>query len=228
MLILNNVQLYNLNNVQNKPEQKAKSLARRTDHSREELYENALAAAQNIVETDGFRSLTARNVADAIGYSPGTLYNLFANLDEMILHLNGRTLDALHDQLDGGAIPETTEARLAQLLGGYLGFLAENPRLWNMLFEYSLPEGQTPPEWYGRKVERVLGLLGDALAPLFDANQDDARSDAARTLWAGLHGICSLSGSGKLQVVSSQSVRTMAEGLVANYVAGLRVNRGER
>ena len=123
---------------------------------------------------------------------------------------------------------EATEARLAQLLGGYLGFLAENPRLWNVLFEYSLPEGQTPPEWYGRKVERVLGLLGDALAPLFDANQDDARSDAARTLWAGLHGICSLSGSGKLQVVSSQSVRTMAEGLVANYVAGLRVNRGER
>ena len=43
-------------------------MARRTDHSREELYENALAAAQNIVETDGFRALTARNVADAIGY----------------------------------------------------------------------------------------------------------------------------------------------------------------
>ncbi|MDD9907415.1 MAG: TetR/AcrR family transcriptional regulator [Rhodospirillaceae bacterium] len=203
-------------------------MARRTDHSREELYENALAAAQNIVETDGFRALTARNVADAIGYSPGTLYNLFANLDDLILHLNGRTLDALHDRLDGGAIAETTEARLAQLLDGYLGFLADHPRLWNVLFEYSLPEGQTPPEWYARKVERVLGLLEDALTPLFDDEEIDIRADAARTLWAGLHGICSLSGSGKLQVVSSQSMRTMAEGLVANYIAGLRVNRGGR
>ena len=39
--------------------------------------------------------LTARKVAQAIGYAPGTLYNLFRNRDEMILHLNGRTLDRL-------------------------------------------------------------------------------------------------------------------------------------
>lgn len=203
-------------------------MARRADHSREELYENALAAAQHIVETDGFRALTARSVADAIGYSPGTLYNLFANLDDMIVHLNGRTLDALHDRLADGAIAEQTEARLAQLLDGYLGFLADHPRLWNVLFEYALPEGQTPPEWYARKVQKVLGLLEAALAPLFDASETEARNDAARTLWAGLHGICSLSSSGKLQVVSTQSVRVMAEGLVENYIAGLRINRKTR
>lgn len=200
-------------------------MARRADHSREELYENALAAAQHIVETDGFRALTARSVADAIGYSPGTLYNLFANLDDMIVHLNGRTLDALHDRLADGSVAEQTEARLGQLLDGYLGFLTDYPRLWNVLFEYVLPDGQTPPEWYARKVERVLGLLEAALAPLFDTSEIDARNNAARTLWAGLHGICSLSSSGKLQVVSSQSVRVMAEGLVKNYIAGLRVNR---
>ena len=74
-------------------------MARRADHSREELCEIAMQAAERIVETDGLRALTARNVADAIGYSPGTLYNLFANLDELILQLNGRTLDALHDRL---------------------------------------------------------------------------------------------------------------------------------
>ncbi len=202
-------------------------MARRADHSREELYENALEAAQRIVETDGFRSLTARNVADAIGYSPGTLYNVFANLDDMIIHLNGRTLDALHDRLDYDGAPETTEQRLGQLLNGYLGYLGDHPNLWNVLFEYALPDGQQPPEWYGRKVEKVLGLLEAALAPLFDANDGYAKANAARTLWAGLHGICSLSSSGKLQIVSTQSVRAMAEGLVANYVAGLRINRGE-
>ena len=70
-----------------------------------------------------------------------------------------------------------------------------------------------------------LGLLEDALAPLFTPEKADAKANAARTLWAGLHGICSLSGSGKLQVVSTQTVRAMAEGLVANYVAGLRIRQ---
>lgn len=200
-------------------------MARRADHSREELYENALTAAQNIVESDGFRALTARNVADAIGYSPGTLYNVFANLDDMIVHLNARTLDALYDRL----VPEKpaggADESLRRLLDGYLGFLEDHPHLWNVLFEYALPDGQETPAWYARKVERVLGLLEDALVPLFPADGAEARANAARTLWAGLHGICSLSGSGKLRVVTAQPVRTMAEDLVANYVAGLRARR---
>ncbi|NKB58512.1 MAG: TetR family transcriptional regulator [Alphaproteobacteria bacterium] len=203
-------------------------MARRADHSREELYENALQAARQIVEADGYRALTARNVADAIGYSPGTLYNVFENLDDLIVHLNGRTLDTLHDRLAPQQQAETPEAALGKLLDGYLGFLEAHPNLWNVLFEYSLPRGQQPPDWYTRKVNKVLGLLEAALSPLFPDGDSDATGHAARILWAGLHGICSLSDSGKLQVVTTQSVRAMAEGLVANYVTGLRVNLGRQ
>jgi AcrR family transcriptional regulator len=199
-------------------------MARRADHSREELYENAMRAARRIVEAGGYRALTARNVADAIGYSPGTLYNVFENLDDLIVHLNGRTLDALYDRLVHQEAATSPEESLGILLDGYLGFLDDHPKLWNVLFEYSLPEGFELPEWYALKVNKVLGLLEDALSPLFSRQEADAKANAARILWAGLHGICSLSGSGKLQVVTTQPVRAMAEGLLANYVAGLRVN----
>lgn len=201
-------------------------MARRADHSREELYENALQAAQDIVEADGFRALTARNVADAIGYSPGTLYNVFENLDDLILHLNGRTVDALHDMLAAQPTTGKPETDLQHLLDGYLGFLEGHRNLWNVLFDFSLPGGRQPPEWYARKIDRVLGLLEAALRPLFAEDEPHALADSARTLWAGLHGICSLSGSGKLQIVTAQSVRAMAMGLVENYVAGLRAKRG--
>jgi len=200
-------------------------MARRSDHSREEIYENALNAAQNIVETDGFRALTARNVADAIGYSPGTLYNVFENLDDLILHLNGRTLDALHDRLATEPATGHPDADLRRLLDAYLEFLERHTNLWSVLFDFSLPDGRRPPEWYARKIETVLNLLEHALQPLFAADDRQGLGDASRTLWAGLHGICSLSGSGKLQVVTAQSVRAMAMGLVDNYVAGLRAKR---
>ena len=71
-------------------------MARRSDHSREELYVMALAAAREIAEKDGLRGLKARRISREIGYTVGTLYNVFSNLDDLIIHLNGTTLDALY------------------------------------------------------------------------------------------------------------------------------------
>jgi AcrR family transcriptional regulator len=215
-----------LNSVQLNGKLEANKMARRSDHSREELYELALGAAQNIVEQDGFRALTARNVADAIGYSPGTLYNLFENLDGLIVHLNGRTLDSLHECLASAAVVGVPEQDIKALLEEYLGYLEKSPNLWSALFEYSLPKGVTLPEWYRLKVSKVMGLVEDALNPLFGEHNQDNVSQAARILWASLHGICSLSDTGKLAVVTATPVRQMAEGLVENFVAGLKVNLG--
>ena len=47
-------------------------MARRSDHSREELYDLALSAAREIAEAEGLRGLTARRIAEKIGYTPGS------------------------------------------------------------------------------------------------------------------------------------------------------------
>jgi AcrR family transcriptional regulator len=197
-------------------------MARRADHSREQLYELALATAADIVERDGYRALTARNVADAIGYSPGTLYNLFANLDDLIVHLNGRTLDELHDRLAARPATGDVAADLNRMLEIYLDFLKERPGAWNLLFEFALPDGIERPAWYQRKVDRALNLLEQVLAPAFEPGNGAGVKQAARVIWAGLHGICSLSVSGKLMVVSDQSMRDMAHALIDHYLAGIR------
>ena len=74
-------------------------MARRSDHSREELREMTLTAAENIVVEQGYEGLSARKVATAIGYTVGTLYLVFENLDDLILHINARTLDRLHARM---------------------------------------------------------------------------------------------------------------------------------
>ena len=204
-------------------------MARRSDHTREELYQLALNAARHIVENDGFRALTARNVAEAIGYSPGTLYNLFKNLDDLILHLNARTLEELYDQVSAQSLDAEPEEALAQLIDAYLAFLESHPELWAVLFEYRYSEGKPLPDWYLRKVDRLLGLIEQALAPLFTDQESDQKRNAACILWASMHGICSLSDSGKLKVLKAQPARAMAQGLIATFIAGLRAGcRGQR
>ena len=74
-------------------------MARRSDHSREEIKEMALVAAEKMILANGKDGLSARKVAQEIGYTVGTLYLVFKNLDELILHVNGRTLDRLFEKM---------------------------------------------------------------------------------------------------------------------------------
>lgn len=182
----------------------------------------ALIAAQHRLAAGGLAALTARKVADDIGYAVGTLYNLFDDFDTLIVHVNGMTLDLLHDALAPAVTGEDTEGDLAALLKAYLQFLDDRPHLWAALFEHRRADDTLLPDWYLAKVDRVLGLLEKALGPVFLAPDDPGCAEAARVLWAGLHGICSLGGAGKLSVISHRTVADMAASLVENYVAGLR------
>jgi len=202
-------------------------MARRSDHNREELYELALNAAKGIVGKDGLHALTARNVADAIGYSPGTLYNLFDNLDGLILHLNGRTLDSLYGRLNTVTLKNKPAIDVQALLDAYLGFLSDEPNLWRTLFDHTLPDGINLPDWYSQKIDKPLALIERALSPLFTSKNPDDAKRTARILWASLHGICSLSDTGKLDVVTNQTVSQMANELTRHFVTGLKINTGK-
>ena len=197
-------------------------MARRADHSQEELRKMTLDAAIGIVDEEGFRKLTARNVARAIGYTPGTLYNLFANLDDLVVHLNGNTLDRLYDVLVRVELIGEAETDLCTLLDVYFEFLEKHPNLWNLLFDHKLPDGVQLPEWYPKKVDRVFSVVEDALSPMFGPGQADQRSQVARVLWASVHGFCALATSGKLIIVTDKTVVEMAHSLISNYLAGLQ------
>ena len=99
-------------------------MARRSDHSREELHALALTAARRIVEAEGLRGLGARRVAREIGYTIGTIYNIFEDFDDLIDQMNSQTLDQLHQvcgRLEGEDEPAT---RLRRLADRYVGFSA--------------------------------------------------------------------------------------------------------
>ena len=198
-------------------------MGRRSDHSRDELYTMALAAAREIAEKEGLRALTARRIAREIGYTIGTLYNLFDNFDDLIVHLNGTTLDTLYEAVAGQRLDEEPEAALRALARAYIRFTNDHPNLWSMLFEPSAPHGEQLPDWYHEKVRGLLGLAEQALASLFPAGQEERRHHSARVLWSGLHGICSLARAGALP--KSESETAMADSLITNYVTGLRSER---
>lgn len=199
-------------------------MARRSDHSRDELYDLALAAARTIVTEQGFAALTARRVAQAMGYTPGTLYNLFANRDDLVLHVNAGTLELLRAALAEHHMTGDPATDLEALLTIYEIFLAGHANLWRMLFQHHLPDGQPLPDGYRDRLNGLLGIIETALAPCFPPGREAERRDTARVLWAGLHGIRSLADDAKLDLLSDRPAGDLSRLLVRRVLAGLKAD----
>src|SRR5829696_5451311 len=201
-------------------------VARRADHTRDELYDLALVAAQKIAEKKGLKGLTARRVASRIGYSTGTLYNVFDSFTDLLVHLNGRTLDALYDYVTAERAKEGVEATLKIFAHRYIRFTSERAKLWSIVFATGLPRGDELPKWYHDKMHRLLGLLEEALDPLFGQNRRAERDLSVRVLWSSVHGVCSLVAAGVM--VTEHSAKIMVDDLIRNYIAGLQPKDARR
>ena len=184
----------------------------------------AVTAAARIMAKQGLRKLSTRLIAARIGYSAGTLYQLFDNLDDIILHVNARALEGLSEACRDVDFAAGPEASLYELARRYIRYTVQNPNLWAAVFEHSLPRGRTTPEWYAEKTWMLLGLGEKAIAPFFGPGEEAARLHEANVLWAGLYGIGSLATTGKLP--ASESPELMALSLIRNYLAGLRERHG--
>lgn len=196
-------------------------MARRNEHSREEIREMALNAAEAILAEEGYKGLTARKLAAAIDYTVGTLYLVFENLDDLLLQVNGRTLDALHDWLAArsGTAGEPRASLLA-LADAYIDFAEAQAPRWNLLFEYVAEKGNVLPDWYLLKLGRVFGLVEQALQPLTRSCSELEVQQAARVLWASVHGICMLKIRQRMDLAGGQSTSAMAHMLIDNFLRG--------
>src|SRR5262245_43721874 len=124
-------------------------MGRRNEHSREELKELALRAAAEIVDANGAGALSMREVARRIGYTVGALYLVFENLDDLIVHLNERTVSELRMALERirGRVNQPAQ-NLRLLVAAYFGFALLHTARWRQVFEHRLPDGQKAPATY--------------------------------------------------------------------------------
>ena len=196
-------------------------MARRSDHSRQEIQAMAIEAAIEVLNTEGPGSLSTRKVAKAIGYTVGTLYLVFKNIDELILQVNAATLDDLQsgivavseDQLD----PVVT---LKAMAVAYLHYAQDNFARWSLLFTWRLPEGEPVPEWFDNKVAGVFDKVKEPLQLIRPDADEQACLQATREIWSGVHGACDLGLNGKLDFGGEFKPDTLIESLVENYLVG--------
>ncbi|MDV7391207.1 TetR/AcrR family transcriptional regulator, partial [Arthrospira platensis SPKY1] len=165
-------------------------MGRRNEHTREELREIALQAAEQLVAAHGLAGLSTRKVVARIGYTVGSLYLVFRNLDDLIAQMNERTLDILQERLQVAAAGQPPAAALRALAQAYIAFALAQTHRWLALYQHRMPEGQSVPPSFAAKVEQMFDLVQRELALLGPRRPPADNALAARALWSGVHGIC--------------------------------------
>ena len=191
-------------------------MARRNEHSKDELREMAITAAESIVIKDGYHSLNARRVAAEMEYTAGTLYLLFKNFDDLIMQVNGRTLDELLRALSSG---RGEEKGIEELSIAYIHYAKQHRNRWKLLYEYHPGSGNNlRPDWYREKLERLFDLVESALRRENSDIADEQLRIAATALWGAIHGICTLEMDERLQISVDSSADNIARFLIRRFL----------
>lgn len=190
---------------------------------RDNLRASTRDIAHKILTTNGLVELQARKVATAANCSVGTLYNIWRNLDELIIAANAVTLGQLGSTLTlarEATQPETTlHERLLVLAGAYTRFAIENQNAWRSLFDHRMAKGHAVPEWYRGSQSELFAIVETVLAPFVTDTTDRAR--AARALFASVHGIITLALDEKLGNFNQHETEAQVRFIVTAAAQGL-------
>lgn len=198
-------------------------MARRSDHTRDELTKLILDAAFDLVNKSGYTQVSTRKIAAAIGYTVGTLYNVFTNLDDIFIHVNARIIDSLLSNLKVVVAQEPEAKKCLYLLANeYLKFSKQDYNLWNVLFEYRFSDNQVLPNWYTAKIAELFSVLEEVITRVINnSTQEEEIKDITAIIWAGIHGICSLGTKGKLARIKLESPELLAKKFIDNVIYNL-------
>jgi AcrR family transcriptional regulator len=173
-------------------------ITERRERQKAELRDLILSAAARIIADDGFDALTMRKIADAIEYSPATIYLHFASRDEIALELVRNGFELLVRHMAPAATAADPLARVIAIGRAYLDFAQTQPETYKLIFmedeRFATPimlalkadEANAGDGAFDLLLRTVQELIDRAIFRPLDAQT------IASLLWSSLHGIAAL------------------------------------
>lgn len=178
----------------------------RRERGRQEMRTAILSAAAGIFEAEGIDGLTIRAVAQAVGYSPGAMYEYFDSKEAILtaLYFGGADGLGVHCERAVNSLPpESTAINAIGALGhAYRAYALAHPDLYRLVFGGFKSPPMAPPvncdgdedESGGFGTMAAVAARGVAEGELEDLPPEVI----AITAWAAVHGFVSLEVTGHI------------------------------
>jgi AcrR family transcriptional regulator len=178
-------------------------VAERREREREQLRQDIIIAARDLLLEQGLSGLSMRAIAERIEYSPATLYLYFKDKDELVGEVIHTGFELMHEvaqeELERTGAGASAAEQYTALGRAYARFALENPAYFRVMFELPATAGLCHPAPCPRPesgFEQTVEVVGRAIAE-GELRGPDARRTAVIG-WGLVHGLTTLYLAGHL------------------------------
>lgn len=166
----------------------------------------------------GFARFSAREVAKRIGYSIGTMYNVFGTYDQLVIAINTRTF-VLWAAYLRKALETSGEDRIRTLVEGYFGFARTNRNAWMAIYDHHLPPDVTLPPEHDLLRGQLTDVVVEEVRAVLPPGREDEAPRLARSLVATVHGHCMFDLNGSFALMGEHEPMALALSRVRESLA---------
>ena len=184
---------------------------RKERHARD-MRERILKAAMALFAKKGYEHVSMRRIAKKIAYCPATIYRYFNNKEDIMLQLCYQGFERLLNRQR--ALDKVTDPLERLRIGSryYATFALENPELYELMF--ATKEIVKQPKDGKDSValesfQKLVAHVEECMAAGYFPGED--AQTLAISLWAGLHGLCSLLIKGQLRFLPEERLNHVVE-----------------
>lgn len=165
----------------------------RKEREKEEMRAKILGASMHLFLTQGFEKTSIRNIAEAIEYSPSTIYLYFKDKSDLLFALHTQAFEGMMKHfLSVADFPDPFD-KMMHLGQEYLKFAFDNPELYELMFLMEAPvENLNEEIWQDGLI--MFSVLTGILTECQKAGRfkDHNIDDLAMMIWGHVHGLCAI------------------------------------
>ena len=166
-------------------------MAGKVEIRRAALRDALIQHAQTRITADGLKNLRARDLAEDAGCALGAIYNVFGDLNDLVLAVNAGTFKRL-----GAAVaeslsdaPQDATQQLIVMSHAYHHFAAENFNTWRALFDIEGAPSEAASGWYLQEMGQLFTYIDAPLSVIFPQHTAETRALLTKALFSSVHGI---------------------------------------
>jgi AcrR family transcriptional regulator len=197
-------------------------IAERKIRQKGEVKASILQAAWQLVEKEGWQSLSIRKIADAIEYSAPVIYDHFANKEAILLEFTKRGFQQLNEQLLKARDKfKNPEQQIEAIAYAYWKFAFNHKEYYQLMYGLGMPGCEAV-----KQIPELAAFSEIILAPVRDMLKKSKNADAdpylkLHTFWSTLHGLISINMMGKHDNKDELNAMVLKDFLIG-FISGIK------
>lgn len=167
-------------------------MAGKVQKKRDDLRLKLIDIAEERIKTGGISEVRARDLAKEAGCAVGAIYNVFGDMNDLVMAVNARTFKRVGAQVSAAVTAEPPGHPVNTMIAmshAYLHFARDNTPAWRTLFDLEVSTEESVPAWYLEELQKVFALIADPLIRIFPDMSPEDVSLMTRGLFSAVHGI---------------------------------------